>query len=199
MLPRPTGAGLSIDATGRSPQRLNDMSRCRILSSACLVLARSLSAADVPPSTSPFLPATGTATTPAPRTARWELIAIMGTREKPAVRIQNTAENAAAWLQVGESFGALKLLAADLAASTATVQVGTEQFLLPLRLGAVIPGAAATTSAPGGSGATGAIPPPLPSTGDAEADAKRAQDIAEREARMLVSDLLEIKIGRAHV
>ena len=42
--------------------------------------------------------------------------------------------------------------------------------------------------------APAATPPPLPSTGDPAADAKRDQAIAEREARMLVSDLLEISM-----
>ena len=81
----------------------------------------------VPASASPFLPAAGAAAAPAARTARWELIAIMGTREIPAVRIRDTANDTAAWLGLGETFGTIRVVAADLAASTATVQAGTER------------------------------------------------------------------------
>jgi hypothetical protein len=158
-----------------------------------LLLAPLLPAAEVPAAASPFVPPAGATATAAPaaKTARWELIAIMGTREIPAVRIRDTANDTAAWLGLGETFGTIRVVAADLAASTATVQAGTERIVLPLRVTAVAPGTSVPTPA---AAATAGTPPPLPSTGDAAADAKRAQEIAEREARMLVSDLLEISV-----
>lgn len=167
-----------------------------------VIVAAAAPAAEIPAAASPFVPPAATANvTPASGTARWELVAIMGTREIPAVRIRDTESDAVAWLGVGESLGTLKVVSADLTASTATVQVGNQRLLLPLRLAGVAPGtaAAANVPAPGTNGSTSApapaaAPAPLPSTGDAVADAKRDQEIAEREARMLVSDLLEISM-----
>jgi hypothetical protein len=157
-----------------------------------LLLAPLLPAAEVPVAASPFVPPAGAAAPAVPeaKAARWELIAIMGTKEIPAVRIRDTANDTAAWLGLGETFSGVRVVSADLAASTATVQAGAERIVLPLRVTAVAPG----TGTPAPAAATAGTPPPLPSTGDAAADAKRAQEIAEREARMLVSDLLEISV-----
>jgi hypothetical protein len=162
---------------------------------AFLAVVSRLAAAEVPVDISPFAPASAPiASAPAAAataSARWELLGIMGTRAAPTVRIRDTADNAAAWVSVGQTFGVLRVVAADVDANTATIQVGEERAVLNLRPSGVTPGAAPTTTATGSSPGT---PPPLPSTGDAAADARRDQAIAEREARMLVSDLLEISV-----
>jgi hypothetical protein len=180
------------------------MSLRALLLLPAVIFAAAVPAAEIPAAASPLLPPAATiapTAAPASGTARWELVAIMGTREFPAVRIRDTESEAAAWLGVGESFGALKVVSADLTASTATVQVGNQRLVLPLRLAGVAPGTTAAANAPAAgangnptTGTTTAAPAPLPSTADAAADAKRDQEIAEREARMLVSDLLEISM-----
>lgn len=156
-----------------------------------LTIVPFLGAAENPAAASPLLPATPPpAASPAPaQPVRWELAGVIGIRETLTVRINDTVEKTGAWLRVGESFGVLKLIAAD--ADTATIQVGDERAVLGLLVKGVAAGEAtpATTAA-----ATASAPAPLPSTGDAAADAKRDQAIAEREARMLVSDLLEISM-----
>jgi hypothetical protein len=126
---------------------------------------------------------------------RWELAGVIGIRETLTVRINDAVEKTGAWLRVGESFGPVKLVAAD--TDTATILVGNERTVLGLRIDGVTPGEA--TPAPTAVKSSTASTPaptagPLPSTGDPEADAKRDQAIAEREARMLVSDLLEISM-----
>lgn len=160
-----------------------------------LTIGPCLGAAENPAGTSPLVPATPpSSASPAPaQPARWELAGVIGIRETLTVRINDTVEKTGAWLRVGESFGALKLITAD--ADTATIQVGDERTVLGLRINGVTPGEAtsATTTASTDSSPTPTAAP-LPSTGDAEADAKRDQAIAEREARMLVSDLLEISM-----
>ena len=166
-----------------------------ILCSATLASVVALSAAEgpnPPASASTTAPAGSAAPVPAQPT-RWELAGVIGIRETLTVRINDTVEKTGAWLRVGESFGPVKLVAAD--ADTATIQVGNERTVLGLRIDGVAPGEAkpATTTASNSSAPT-ATPTPLPSTGDPEADAKRDQLIAEREARMLVSDLLEISM-----
>ncbi|MEN9663122.1 MAG: hypothetical protein RL324_2071 [Verrucomicrobiota bacterium] len=160
-----------------------------------LTIASGLGAAENPAATAPVVPATPpAAASPAPaQPARWELAGVLGIRETLTVRINDTVEKTGAWLRVGESFGPAKLVAAD--ADTATLQVGNERTVLGLRIDGVAPGEATPMTATASTAATPtATPAPLPSTGDPEADAKRDQTIAEREARMLVSDLLEISM-----
>ncbi len=160
-----------------------------------LTIAPCLGAAENPAATSPSVPVSPPASaSPAPaQPARWELAGVLGIRETLTVRINDTVEKTGAWLRVGESFGPAKLVAAD--ADTATLQVGTERTVLGLRIDGVAPGEATPVTATASTAATpAATPAPLPSTGDPEADAKRDQLIAEREARMLVSDLLEISM-----
>lgn len=175
------------------------MSRLAFILFASLTLGPVFKAAEVPVAL-PFLPAGPAAPVPATpvpdKSGRWELAGIIGTREAPTVRIHDTIEKDAAWLRAGDSFGPLKLISADVEAGTAVIQIGTERLVLGLRLAGVAPGeaAAAVTEATRTATTATAMPPPLPSSGDPAADAKRDQDIAEREARMLVSDLLEISM-----
>lgn len=160
-----------------------------------LTIAPCLGAAENPAASAPVVPTTPpAAASPAPaQPARWELAGVLGIRETLTVRINDTVEKTGAWLRVGESFGPAKLVAAD--ADTATLQVGNERTVLGLRIDGVAPGEATPVTATASTAATpAATPAPLPSTGDPEADAKRDQLIAEREARMLVSDLLEISM-----
>ena len=164
-----------------------------------LTIASCLGAAENPAATAPVVPATPpAAASPAPaQPARWELAGVIGIRETLTVRINDTVEKTGAWLRVGESFGPAKLVAAD--ADTATIQVGTERTVLGLRIDGVAPGEATPATATASTASTptatpASTPVPLPSTGDPETDAKRDQTIAEREARMLVSDLLEISM-----
>lgn len=162
---------------------------------ALLTIVPLLGAAETSPASGSAVPAAS----PAPATStRWELLALLGSGATTAVRIRDTEENTATWIRVGESFGPLKLLATDGEANTATIQVGEVRSLLRLRAAAVAAGAitpvATGTTSDSTARTAAASPAPLPSTGDAEADVRRDQAIAEREARMLVSDLLEISM-----
>jgi hypothetical protein len=167
-----------------------------------LVLALPLAAADLPVA-SPFTPAATTPAVPAPvpSLARWELIGILGTREAPAVRLMDRSLNAGAWVKVGETFGDVRLVAADLDAGTATVQFGDARLKLSIRASAVAAGTATAVSGGSGAAPTAESPggnagmvPPAAAAEYAAADARGKQAIEEREARMLVSDLLEISM-----
>ncbi len=166
---------------------------------ALLTIIPLLGAGEVSPAAGSASPASSVASTPAEaKSTRWELQGLLGSGPNAAARLRDTEENVATWVRVGESFGTLKLIAADGAANTATIQVGNERSLLRLRAAAVTAGEITPVPAAPSSGfaaSTLAAPPPaLPSTGDPATDARRDQAIAEREARMLVSDLLEISM-----
>lgn len=139
---------------------------------------------------SPFLPAK--TETGDPRSASQEpfqLSAIGVVEGKTFVSIYEAAEKRSRWIAVGGSLGDLKIVSCDVDAEQAVVRIGGQLKTLTLPKPAVSAAAAAAPS-PGGT-AAGSAPAATEDNAAAVAPPATEEEQA-REARMLVSDLLEI-------
>jgi hypothetical protein len=157
---------------------------------AVLLVGSGLSGrAETAPSDSPFLPAK-----PAPADSRsessepFQLSAIGVVEGKTYVSLYETADKRSHWIAVGGSLGKIQIVSCDVDAEQAVIRVDGKLKTLSLPK--------ATVSA----AATVALPNPTPSApaagaadqpGTPPASALSEEDQA-REARMLVTDLLEI-------
>ena len=146
--------------------------------------------AQTPSAESPFLPANpAVSATHAQSNEPYQLSAIGVVGEQTFVSIYETAEKRSRWIAVGGSLGDLHVVSCDIEAEQVVVAVGGKTLTLTLPKPAVSTAAAApvpvaATPAPpvAGSAKNG---------GPAAAEAASDEDKA-REARMLVTDLLEI-------
>jgi len=149
------------------------------------------------PKDSPFLPAQGAATAAAGPAETLELAGISSTGKTTLVCIYDGQAKRSHWIAVNATVEGIKVLAFDSARDQATIAVGGQQKVLRMRKSTVASGgtsavpagagaAAASFGAPMAPTATQGTPQPPPAPGSV------AQQ--ETEARMLVSDLLEIGI-----
>jgi hypothetical protein len=141
---------------------------------------------------SPFLPAGTTAASPA-ASATLQLAGISVIEPKTYVLLvdtTNAGKSRSRWLAVGTKADDLEVLSCDVDKDEAVVRIGSDLRTLPLRKPAgsnagTVPAAYATQS------------PPMPLVGPAGGALPQVAPLVtreekEREARMLVSDLLEI-------
>jgi hypothetical protein len=144
------------------------------------------------PKDSPFMPAPSTdapGNTPASETL--VLTGFSGTGKTTVVCVTDMQAKRSYWIPVGSTTEGIKVLSFDSAQDQATITVGGVQKTLRLRKAFVGSAANAGTTAasfatPAAVPATQGVPQPPPAPGSV------AQQ--ETEARMLVSDLLEIGI-----
>jgi len=143
------------------------------------------------PKDSPFLPPAGAAVASAGAAETLELAGISGTGKTTLVCIVDTQTKRSHWIAVDATVEGIKVVAFDARQEQATVLVGGQQKILRMRRASVAAGtnaagtAAASFSTPS-IPVTQGVPQPPPAPGSV------AQQ--ETEARMLVSDLLEIGI-----
>lgn len=143
------------------------------------------------PKESPFMPAPGANAAAAPVNETLELGGFSGTGQTTVVCITDIAAKRSHWIPVGSTTEGIKVLSFDAVQDQATITVGGQQKTLRMRkakvAGSTNPGlTAASFAAPPAPAPTQGIPQPPPAPGSV------AQQ--ETEARMLVSDLLEIGI-----
>jgi hypothetical protein len=139
---------------------------------------------------SPFLtagaPAGGQPDAP---TEPYQLTGISVVGQKTFVSIYETAEKHSRWIAVGESAGDIHVLSCNVATDQSVIRVGGEVKVLTLRkpsvLSAVLPPPSAGTVSVAQPGTDSATPPTTTNSSDEE---------QAREARMLVTDLLEISV-----
>ena len=156
-----------------------------LLASAAGFLANAESA--VPDS--PFLSASPTATDPHARSNEpYQLSAIGVVEGKTYVSIYDAAEKRSRWIAVGGRLGDLQVVSCDIDAEQAVIRAGGQLKTLTL------PKAAVTTAAASAGAETAATGAPAAATaGNSDAATTALTDEEKaREARMLVSDLLEI-------
>jgi hypothetical protein len=147
--------------------------------------------AQTPPTESPFLPANpAVSASHAQSNEPYQLSAIGVVAGKTFVSIYETAEKRSRWIGVGDSLGELHVVSCDIEAEQAVVTIAGQTRTLTLPKPAVTTAASAPTSpATGMPAATSAAAP----ADSAPATATAAtEDDQAREARMLVTDLLEI-------
>lgn len=142
------------------------------------------------PKESPFMPAPGSAVAAAPTNETLELGGFSGTGQTTVVCITDIQAKRSHWIPVGSTTEGIKVLSFDAAKDQATITVGGQQKTLRMRKSTVAAAGTAAagfaTAAPAAVTPTQGVPQPPPAPGSI------AQQ--ETEARMLVSDLLEIGI-----
>jgi hypothetical protein len=139
---------------------------------------------------SPFLPA-GAAAAPAIESSGVQLAGISEITPQVYVLLVGTGDagkNRGRWLVVGTKTDDLEVVSCDVDRSEAVVRIGSELKTLVLRKPA---------SAKSGAGAVSVTSPPIPNVGPAGGALPPVKPLVtreeqEREARMLVSDLMEI-------
>lgn len=143
------------------------------------------------PKESPFMPAPGSAGAAPAANETLELGGFSGTGQTTVVCITDIASKRSHWIPVGSTVEGIKVLSFDSARDQATIIVGGLQKILHMRKATVAStsnagAVAAGFAAPAAIAPTQGTPQPPPAPGSV------AQQ--ETEARMLVSDLLEIGI-----
>ncbi|PTY05623.1 hypothetical protein DB347_14735 [Opitutaceae bacterium EW11] len=123
------------------------------------------------------MPTGGAAATGQAGQGAHELVGIIATSSQTLVGITQTATKRSIWIPVGKTVEGIEVVSCDPKQDRAVIRVGGETKTLALR-------AATVTSAPASGPAAVATLPALAKPG--------TQAEQEREARMLVSDLMEI-------
>jgi len=145
------------------------------------------------PKDSPFLPPAGITVASAGAAETLELAGISGTGKKILVCIVDTQTKRSHWIAVDATVEGIKVVAFDARQEQATVLFGGQQKVLRMRRTSV----AAGTNAAGTAAASFTTPfAPIPVTQGVPQPPPAPGSVAqqETEARMLVSDLLEIGI-----
>ncbi len=144
------------------------------------------------PKESPFMPAPGSAVAPTPANETLELGGFSGTGQTTVVCITDTQAKRSYWIPVGFTTEGIKVLSFDATKDQATISVGGQQKTVRMRKSTVATAGNAVASSPAGF----AAPPPVAPTQGVPQPPPAPGSVAqqETEARMLVSDLLEIGI-----
>ncbi len=161
---------------------------------AVLLAVRVTSAQTALPKDSPFLPAPGTVASGATSTQEGlELAGVSSTAKNTLVCIYDNQTKRSHWIAVNATVEGIKVLAYDSTLDQVSLSVGGQKKVLRLRK-AIVSGVA--NANPGVAAAGFATPAVMPSTPGTPQPPPAPGSIAqqETEARMLVSDLLEIGI-----
>lgn len=146
--------------------------------------------AQTSPAESPFLPVNpAVSASHAQSNEPYQLSAIGVVGAQTFVSIYETAEKRSRWIAVGASLGDLHVVSCDIEAEQAVVTVAGQTKTLTLPKPAVT--TAATSPTPAATAPANSGDNPADGTAAATATAGSEEDQA-REARMLVTDLLEI-------
>lgn len=132
---------------------------------------------------SPFVPLTS-ATTANPSGAKYQLGGMMNQGKDTLVSITRVSDKQSFWVPVGGTVDEVTVNSYDPATDQAIITANGEKLTLTLRKPTVVTGAVATNS-PQHAPESVAVTPPLPPPSG-------PPEVQEREARMLVTDLLEI-------
>ena len=206
-----------------SRPRLAALARaCRIPAAAACLAASALSAADAPaPRKSPFLPPAAGGAVELAANETIEFAGVVAGKTTRLIFHDKTAKKNR-WVEVGETAEGISVVSYDARREQATVKINGQQKILPLRKASgPVNAPAAVAVMPPAAGFN--VPPPVPvpapmaeplvltpnptvapTTGPAPVAAPRpdgpvtneVQQKQETEARMLVSDLLEIGMAQ---
>lgn len=136
------------------------------------------------PQASPFLPPAGAAAA-GPADAKYQLGGMITQGKEVLVNITRASDKQSFWVPVGGTVNEVTVHSYDSALDQASVSANGQRFTLALRKPSVLTGAAAVTGTGSSNAPAAVISPPLPPPSG-------PPEVQEREARMLVTDLLEI-------
>ena len=162
-----------------------------------LCLAGTVARAQSPASESPFLPPAGaTASAKTAAASGYELVGMTEVGKNVLLSINRQSDKHSLWVAVGKTVGELTVVSYDPASESAVIRADNQTLTLTLRKGNVVAGPAvqpfaAPTPAPAFAPAS---PSAVPALSPVVVPTKpmTLQEEKETEARMLVTDLLEI-------
>lgn len=140
---------------------------------------------------SPFLPPSSAAPAGQASSAGYALTGMTVVGKDTLLSVTNQTDKRSVWVAVGKTVGDITAVSYDAAAEKAVVRAGGQNYTLVLKKGAVLPGPAVTFTPPT-PGVTAAAPQPAPPPVEVPQGNLSPQEEKEMEARMLVTDLLEI-------
>ena len=141
---------------------------------------------------SPFLGGNGSAVDRSNGpTEPFELTGISVVGEKTFVSIYDSAEKHSHWIAVGGTVGEIHVMSCDLVTDQSLVRIGGKLKVLTLRAPSIAAAPAVSPSAEGGSALIGS---PMAGAGAVAPAVSSSDEDQAREARMLVTDLLEISM-----
>lgn len=155
------------------------------------ILAGDCLRAQSAPKDSPFLPPANAAPATSNATAPYSLAGMTVLGKDTLVGVTRTSDKRSFWVPVGKTVGEVTVVSYDTTKDQAVIRANGQLQTLTMKKSAVVPGLPATppvaqpvATAP----ATAATPPPV----DVPTAPMSVQEEKEMEARMLVTDLLEI-------
>ncbi len=183
------GAPVSVSPIMQSPQRMAGIAGSLLLAVAPMVAGGQ----PAPSSDSPFAPAAVQGQAAAP-TADYDLSGAITTSKGIQVCIFDRMAKRSRWIPVGTEQGGIQVLEFDPATDQAVVRVNGESRVLHMLKPVVVaapfePSPAVVQMGVGGAQDINVGKAPVPAAGYVK---PLAEERAEREARMFVSDLLEI-------
>lgn len=140
---------------------------------------------------SPFLPPSSAAPAGQAASAGYALTGMTVVGKDTLLSVTNQSDKRSVWIPVGKTSGDITAVSYDPAAEKAVIRAGGQNYTLVLKKGAVLPGPAVTFPQPAPT-ATAAAPQPTPPPVEVPPGNLSPQEEKEMEARMLVTDLLEI-------
>jgi hypothetical protein len=146
------------------------------------------------PQSSPFLPAPGRAAAPAGVDSGYELVGMVAQGSSLLLSVMRQSDKHSFWLPLGGTVDEVTAVSYNAATDEAVIRANNRTLTLKLRKSVIVPGkniipviarapAAPASAKPAAGDAAPPAAPPAPRTADEQ---------KEFEARMLVTDLLEI-------
>jgi hypothetical protein len=169
------------------------LSFSRVLCTIALGLAVTIAVSAEPTKDSPFGQA---GTTPPPPVAALDAIDFAGVStvgNRTMINLYDKQQKRSFWVEAGKPTGDLTVTNYDSAHDQITLKTRSGEKVLPLRPPSAVVNGTAPTAAPV---ATPALSAPAPTGGAATPTQSLSQARQEEEARMLVSDLLEIGMAQ---
>lgn len=173
------------------PRRLAVLTLNLVCVSAGLCLSSAVAYAQNASKDSPFLPPSSAAPAGQAASAGYALTGMTVVGKDTLLSVTNQSDKRSTWVAVGKTVGDITAISYDAAEEKAVIRAGGQNYTLVLKKGAVLPGPAVSFSPPV-SQAPAAAPPPTPAAVEVPQGNLSAQEEKEMEARMLVTDLLEI-------
>jgi hypothetical protein len=146
------------------------------------------------PANSPFLPAGNAAATAAAPAGGLEFIAVLGEGSKTSIDLYDPQTKKSRWIPVRDEANGIAVLSYDATRNQVVIRTGGMEKRLTLRKeSGVVAGAVSVSATPAPTtSSTAAAPALTPGTKPAPSATSPAITKEQTEARMLVSDLLEI-------
>ncbi len=165
------------------------------LAFSAIAVATSTSSPTLSAQDSPFLPPASATAAKENASGGYDLVGMTAVGKDTLLSITRQSDKHSSWVAVGKTAGEITVVSYDPRSDSAVIKTATQTLTLTMRKGAVVAGPAnplpVTLPAPAATSATAASAPALPPV-VVPTQPMNQQEEKEMEARMLVTDLLEI-------